>query len=132
MAAAFADAGDQQAALDCYAKALVLASELGERHAQAESHQGIGAAHLALGQSRSAVDDYRLALKLSREIADPVQAGRALYGLGCALLETEGAAAAGDHWREALALFEATGRPEADEVRARLSATQESLGGTDR
>jgi tetratricopeptide (TPR) repeat protein len=128
MAAAFAAAGHDQAALNCYEKALVLGSELGERHVQAVSHQGIGAVHVALGRCLSAVDDFRIALKLSQEIADPVQEAQALYGLGCALAETEGAAAAGKIWRAALAIFEAAGRLEADDVRARLSALSREPG----
>lgn len=74
-----------------------------------------------MGQYLSAADDFRAALKLSQDIADPVYEAHALHGLGRAVLHTEGAAAAREHWRAALALFEAMGRQEADEVRARLS-----------
>jgi tetratricopeptide (TPR) repeat protein/DNA-binding SARP family transcriptional activator len=128
MAAAFAHAGDNREALGQYEKALALATDLAERHAQATAHLGIGAVRLAMGQYLTAADDYRAALKLSQEIADPVQEGHAHYGLGCALLETEGAGAAVSQWREALALFEATGRPEADDLRARLPPATGDLG----
>ena len=122
LAATFAYTGDQHAALSHYEKGLALGIDLAERHAQATSHLGIGAAHLAMGLCLPAADDYRVALKLSREIADPVQEGQALYGLGRALQAAGDAAAARDHWQTALSLFEATRRPEADDVRARLSA----------
>jgi DNA-binding SARP family transcriptional activator/tetratricopeptide (TPR) repeat protein len=122
MAHAFADAGDSRAALEQYEKALVLGTELGERHAQATSYLGIGAVRLAMGHYLSAADDYRAALKLSQDIADPVHNGHALYGLGRAVLHTEGIMAAREHWRAALTLFEATDRPEAEDVRARLSS----------
>jgi tetratricopeptide (TPR) repeat protein/DNA-binding SARP family transcriptional activator len=122
MAAAFADAGDSQDALDQFEKALALATEMVERHAQATSHLGIGAIRLAMGHYLSAADDYRAALKLSQDIADPVHEGRALHGLGCSVLHTEGTMAARKHWRAALTLFEATGSPDGDEVRVRLSA----------
>ena len=122
MAAAFADTGEHQAAVGYYEKALTLATELAERHAQATSHLGIGAVRLAMSRYSAAVDDYRVALKLSREIADPVQEGQALYGLGCALQASNDSDAARDYWRAALTLFEATGSPEADDVRTRLSA----------
>jgi len=123
MAAAFAAAGDHLAALGHYEKALALASELAEPHSQAVSHLGIGEIRLAMGHSQSAADDYRAALKLSQEIADPGMEGHALYGLGCALHDAESAAAACEHWRAALVIFEATGNPEADEVRTRLEAS---------
>lgn len=121
MAAAFSHAGDHQTAIGYFEKALALGLELAERHAQATSHLGIGVIHLAAGQYLSAADDYRAALKLSQDIADPVHEAHALYGLGRAVLHTEGTMAARECWRRALALFEATGRPEAHEVRARLS-----------
>jgi tetratricopeptide (TPR) repeat protein len=123
LAATFADAGDSQAALGQYEKALVLATELAERHAQVISHLGIGAVRLAMGHYLSAADDYRAALKLSQDIADPVHEGHALYGLGRAVLHTEGMVVARAHWQAALTLFETAGSPQADDVRARLSAS---------
>jgi len=122
MAAAFAAAGDSQEALDQYEKALALGTELGERHTQIVSHLGIGEVRLATGRYFSAADDFRAALKLSQSIADPVSEGHALYGLGRSFLHTEGPTAAREHLLAALALFEASGRPESDDVRAQLSA----------
>jgi tetratricopeptide (TPR) repeat protein/DNA-binding SARP family transcriptional activator len=128
MAAAFARTGNHQAAVGYYEKALALGIDLAERHAQATSHLGIGVVHLAMGQYLSAADDHRAALKLSQDIADPVHEAHALCGLGRAVLHTEGVTAAREYWREALALFEAAGRPEADEVRALLSAPPDKPG----
>ena len=122
MAAAFSRTGNHGTAVDYYEKALALGIGLAERHAQAISHLGIGAVHLAMSHYLSAADDYRAALKLSQDIAAPVHEGHALLGLGRAVLRTEGTAAAHAQWRAALALLEATGEPEADEARALLSA----------
>jgi hypothetical protein len=44
------------------------------------------------------------------------------------VLHTEGVTAAREYWREALALFEAAGRPDADEVRALLSSPPDKPG----
>jgi tetratricopeptide (TPR) repeat protein/DNA-binding SARP family transcriptional activator len=128
MADALARSGDHQSAIGHYERALALGFELAERRAQATSHLGIGAVRLAMGQYPTAADDYQAALKLSQDIADPVLEGHALYGLGHVAASTEGAPAARRHWRAALARFEVAGRPEADEVRARLLAEPGSPG----
>jgi DNA-binding SARP family transcriptional activator/tetratricopeptide (TPR) repeat protein len=122
MAAAFAGAGDSQDALEQYEKALSLATEISERHTQIVSHLGIGGVRLVTGQHLAAADDFRAALRLSQDIADPVSEGRALYGLGRALLHTEGPAVAQEHLLAALALFDASGRPDSEDVRAQLSS----------
>jgi hypothetical protein len=76
-----------------------------------------------VGYYLTAADDYRAALKLSKDVADPINEAHALYGLGSAVLHTEGTLAAREYWRAVLALFEATGRPEADDVRFRLAVS---------
>ena len=67
---------------------------------------------------------YAAALTLAAEAADRYEQARAHDGLGCAY-QAEGAMAqARRHWREALARYSDLGAPEADRVRARLSASE--------
>jgi tetratricopeptide (TPR) repeat protein len=123
MAATFADASDQPAALSQYERALALGSELSEPYLLAASSLGIGSVHLRLGSYAAAADDYRTAAELSRQIGDPQQEADSLYGLGCALLQTDGKVAGREPLLRALVLFQGLDSPQASDVRARLQAS---------
>jgi hypothetical protein len=58
------------------------------------------------------------ALRLASEADAPLEQARAHSGLACACQASGESAQARHHWREALARYEASGAPEADEIRA--------------
>ncbi|HUD39197.1 MAG TPA: tetratricopeptide repeat protein [Streptosporangiaceae bacterium] len=108
----------------CLAEALRICRQTGDVPRQALALSGLGEVMLATGRPAVARQRYAAALTLAAEAADRYEQARAHDGLGCAY-QAEGAMAqARRHWREALARYSDLGAPEADRVRARLSASE--------
>jgi DNA-binding SARP family transcriptional activator/Tfp pilus assembly protein PilF len=104
-------------------RALALFREIHDRSGETGALNGLGAALLAAGQADQARTEHIAAITLATQTGDSYQQARAHNGLGNADEATGNPSQARDHWQQALALHSDLGDPEADEVRAQLSAT---------
>ena len=105
--------------------ALRLYRDLGDPGGQAKSLNGLGEAARAAGDPRDALTAHAEAHTHAGKIGHQHEQARACAGLARAHHDLGDADQAREQWRQALALYEELGVPEADEVRAHLSA----LGG---
>src|SRR6185312_11983230 len=122
LGAALLAASDYPLAAQTLGQALVIFCELGDRGAQAQIHNDLGAVHHAQSRLQQASDSHRLALGLAREIGSSWDEGHALAGLGrCALAEGDlSGAAAG--LRQARDIFAGIGAAETAGLAAELTA----------
>jgi tetratricopeptide (TPR) repeat protein len=102
--------------------ALVLYRETGNRSGEADALNSLGEVLLATGQPGHARIQHTTALGLAGHIGDKYQRARAHDGLGRAHHATGDLDQACHHWQQALTLYTGLGAPEAEEVRARLTA----------
>ncbi|GGS60077.1 AfsR/SARP family transcriptional regulator [Actinokineospora fastidiosa] len=114
--------GDHDTALAHLRQALAIAREVGDRCEECTVLNDLGTVHLAVGDPEEALAAHRAALDLALAIPDRYQQGRAHHGIGAALGRDDRA-----HWRRALEIYADLGVPEADEVRAALSAGTVSI-----
>ncbi|WP_165978702.1 AfsR/SARP family transcriptional regulator [Actinomadura darangshiensis] len=102
---------------------------------QVEDHWGIsrtlwalGLAYRDLGRLEEAEDHSRRALDAARAIGNRLGEGFALLNLGKIRNDAGDTLAAHRLWRQALTIFEQLGAPQADRVRARLTAANGAQG----
>jgi tetratricopeptide (TPR) repeat protein len=109
-------------AADYHGQALALFRETANRNGEAAALNGLGGALAAAGQHGQARVQYAAALELAGQLGDQNQRARAHDGLARAWLAAGDADQARHHWQEALTRYADQGVPEADAVRARLTA----------
>jgi DNA-binding SARP family transcriptional activator len=114
--------GDHEQALTFCQQALPLLQRSGDHASQAGTWDSIGYAHHNLGNHPQAIADYEAALRLARSAGAKGTEATILSHLGDALHATASYVAARDVLRQALAIFDQLGRPEADEIRAKLDS----------
>ena len=124
--------GCYQQAIDRHQEALALFREIGERSGEAEALNGLGEVFLATGRPGDARAQHTAALGLASQIGEKYQQARAHNGLACAHHATGDPCQAHHHWQEALTLYTDLGTPEAAQVRAQLTTTDEDGRRTDR
>jgi DNA-binding SARP family transcriptional activator len=116
-----------QQAADHLEQAVSVFRTTGDLAGEAEALNGLGELALATGQPGHAGTQYAAALGMAVRAGDVYQQARAHQGLG------DAGRAAGDrhqarpHWREALTLYTSLGTPEADDVRAQLTAAHATM-----
>ena len=115
--------GDPQQALIHCEQALVVFTQLDDKHGQANTWDSLAAAHHRLGQLDQAATCYRQAWHLLHELGNRRAEADALAGLAEVLQAAGDTSAARVAWQDALELFTDLGQPEADQIRARLAAT---------
>jgi tetratricopeptide (TPR) repeat protein len=103
-------------------QAVPLLQESGDQESEAGTWDSIGYAHHNLGSYRQAIADYETALRLARSSGDKGTEAVVLDHLGDALHATASDDAARDALEQALVIFGQLGRPEADEIRAKLNS----------
>ncbi|CAL9335335.1 hypothetical protein SUDANB2_00159 [Streptomyces sp. enrichment culture] len=120
--------GDHRRAVALCWYALTLHGEVGNLRWQAATWNTLGYAHHGLGDDRTATTCYRYAIGLFRHLQDTPNEAGTLARLGDVLHSTGETARARTAWQHALITLEALGRPEADEVRARLQGLDRPAG----
>ena len=111
-----------QQAVEHLQRALELFRETGNQHGETVALNGLGRAFLAAGQNENARDYYSAALGKADQAGHAHEQACAHNGLGNVYLASGDMPQARHHWQQALALYTALGIPEADHVRAQLSA----------
>jgi tetratricopeptide (TPR) repeat protein len=114
--------GDNEAAVVACRQALALAEELGDEQQQAATWDSIGFAYHRMGRFAEAVSAYQRAADLLQELGDRFSQATALRHLGDVHVEAGDPAAAETVWRRALSLLEKLNHPDAEQIRARLTA----------
>ena len=112
-----------QQARDYHQQALTLCRQTGNRSAEAEALNGLGAVLRAEGEASHAIQHHCDALGVASEIGDQYEQARAHDGIGHGYQASGEPGQATAHWQEAVSLFSALGSPEADQVRARITAS---------
>ncbi len=115
-------------AADYLRQGLALSREMGDRSAEANALNGLGEMFLATGQPELAYAQHATSLGLASQIGEKYEQARACNGLGHACLASGDPGQARHHWREALALYTVLAVPEADQVRAQLTASNSQRG----
>jgi tetratricopeptide (TPR) repeat protein/DNA-binding XRE family transcriptional regulator len=114
--------GHSELAIDYLQQAKAVARENKDLFGEAEALNRLGEVYLAtsrLGQARTA---HSRALGLAGQAGDKFEQARAHAGLARSHQPAGDPARARDHWHQALALYTELGTPEADQIRAQLSA----------
>jgi DNA-binding SARP family transcriptional activator/Tfp pilus assembly protein PilF len=111
-----------QQAAGHHQRALALSREIGDRSGEASALNRIGEAFVATSQPDRARSQHASALALASKIGDKYQQARAHHGLARAHNAGSEPEQARDHWQRALTLYTYLGVPEADQVRAELTA----------
>jgi tetratricopeptide (TPR) repeat protein len=114
--------GHSQEAASHLQAALALNRKSGDRSSEADTLNSLGEALLATGQPGHARTQHTTALGVADQIGDKHQQARAHDGLGWAHHATGNLDTARSHWHAALGLYAELGVPEADQVRAQLTA----------
>lgn len=114
--------GRSRQAAEHHQQALALFRELGDRAGEAEVLNGVGETLYATGDLQEARDQHAAALTLATEIGDRYEQARAHNGFAHAHHASGDTDQARHHWREALALYTDLGVPDADDIRAHLTA----------
>jgi DNA-binding SARP family transcriptional activator len=109
-------------------QALVLYRETGDRTGEAEALNSLGEVLLAAGDPGRARSQHATALGLAGQIGDEYEQARAHDGLARAHQASGNPAQAWRHWQQALARYSDLGVPEADRVRAQLTAARDGPG----
>ena len=105
-----------------HSAALAVARQIGDQHEQARACNGLGASLLDRGLPDQARPQYAAALALASQSGDRYEQARALDGLAHSYLAAGDPGQALQHWRRALDRYADLGLPEADAVRAELTA----------
>ena len=114
--------GRSPAAIDHHEQSLVLFRDTGDPAGQAKALDGLGEALLAGGRAAEACARHSAALELARQLDDRYEQARAHAGLGHAHQALGDLGQAVRCWQQALALYTDLGTPEAEQIRARLTA----------
>jgi DNA-binding SARP family transcriptional activator/tetratricopeptide (TPR) repeat protein len=104
-------------------QALSLFRETSDKAGEAEALNGSGELLLATGQPGDARAQHAAALVLTSQIGDKYEQARAHDGLARCYQATDDSGRVVRHWQEALALYSYLEAPEAEQVRAHLTAT---------
>jgi tetratricopeptide (TPR) repeat protein len=115
-----------QQAAGFHRQALAILSELGDRSGEAEARNSLGEALSGAGLPEQARTEHHGALAVARHIGDKYEQARAHNGLANASYATGDRHQAWYDWQQALALYTDLGTPEAGQVRAQLTATQDA------
>ncbi len=105
-------------------RALGLFRDIGDRSGEAKALTGLGSISLAAGRAARARAQCATALDLASQIGDKYEKARAAAGLARSCQAVGDSVQADGHWRQALALYASLGAPEADQLRAQLSAAR--------
>jgi tetratricopeptide (TPR) repeat protein/DNA-binding XRE family transcriptional regulator len=114
--------GHSQLGIDYLQQAKAVARQSKDLFGEAEALNGLGEAYSAAsvpGQARTA---HSRALDLAGQTGDRFEQARAHAGLARSHQAAGDSARALHHWHEALALYTELGTPEADQIRAQISA----------
>jgi tetratricopeptide (TPR) repeat protein len=114
--------GDYQQALTCCQQALSLHQELDNHAGQATTWDSLGYAHHHLGHHTQAVTCYQHALDLYHDLGNRFEEATTLSHLGDTHHTTGNDQAARDAWQHALTILDNLDHPDADTVRAKLTA----------
>ena len=114
--------GDHEQALAAAERALRLNEEIADRFSDADTWDVLGHANRGLGRHEESVACYERAAGLYRELGHRWAEAETLAHLGDAHRAAGTVQAAQDNWRRARGIFDELGHPDADAVRAKLSA----------
>jgi tetratricopeptide (TPR) repeat protein/DNA-binding XRE family transcriptional regulator len=117
--------GHPQEASSYLQESLALYREMGNRPGEADALNGLGEIQLANGQPGHARTQHTAALALASQIGGKYQQARAYHGLGNAEHTGGNIGKARRHWNQALALHTSLGTPEAGQIQAQLTATED-------
>src|SRR5579863_8345108 len=115
-------AGHHALALSYCQQAIDLQRELGDNLCEAGTWDSLGYAHHHLGQYPDAIACYRRALEFCQEVGHRRNQAEILDHLAETQQASGDAAAARESWRQALGLLNELNHPDADRIRARLTA----------
>ncbi|GAA0915571.1 BTAD domain-containing putative transcriptional regulator [Virgisporangium aurantiacum] len=115
--------GDYQQALVHCEEALDLLKQFGKRHEQATVTHTLGLVQHRLRNYREARRSFELALSLFRQLGDRMGEAETLASLGDTWLAEPDVEQARAAWSAALAILDEFGHPDANEVRAKLTAS---------
>ncbi|MGH3911339.1 MAG: ATP-binding protein, partial [Pseudonocardiaceae bacterium] len=122
----YREQGHPQQALDHHQQALALVRGNGDRASEAQILNGLGEAHHDHGQPHEAHTQHTTALTLATEIGDCYEQARAHHGLAHTHHTTGDYDQARHHWHHALTLFTDLDVPDAEDVRAHLTALDQT------
>ena len=108
-------------------QALALSRETGARSAEIDALNSLGEVSLATGDHDQARIHHFGALALANRAGDTYLQARAHIGMGNAHHTGRDLEQACYHWRQALTIYAEIGAPEADQVRARLTAAESAI-----
>jgi DNA-binding SARP family transcriptional activator len=114
--------GDYRRALTWCQRGLALQRQIGDRHEQAFTLDSIGFAQHHLGRHGEAVRRFEEAIALWRDLGDRFYEADTTARLGDTHLAAGAPEAARTAWQRALAIFEDLDHPDAEGLRAKLSA----------
>jgi DNA-binding SARP family transcriptional activator/tetratricopeptide (TPR) repeat protein len=114
--------GRYQQAADYHQQALTLFRQVGDRSGEANTLNGLGELFLAVGRPDDSRTHHTMALGEARDIGDRYEQARAYDGLAQARQAEGDDDEAGRYWQLALAIYAQLGTPEADQVRAKMTA----------
>ncbi|MDQ3886966.1 MAG: tetratricopeptide repeat protein [Actinomycetota bacterium] len=118
--------GHYEQAAEHHQQAIALFRETGHQAGEVEALNSVGETHYAAGHHDQAHAHHTAALTLATQISDRYELARAHNGLAHIHHATGELDQARDHWHEALALYTNLGVPDADEVRAHLTALNQA------
>ncbi|WP_189220899.1 ATP-binding protein, partial [Streptomyces ruber] len=114
--------GNRPRAMEQHRRALDLARQTGYRAVEAEALNGLGETLQMSGQAVQARTWHADALAMAEAIGDRYEQARAHQGIAATHHTTNDLHLARRHWQDALSLYCDLGVPEADTIRAQLSA----------
>lgn len=117
---AYGDLGDRVRAFEHHEAALAIADRPRTRVLRPEVLVGLGRTHRAFGENDAAVRAFSEVVAVAGDADAPLRAV-ALQELGELSAERGDVPGAREHWRRAVEVFAGLGRPEADELRAKLA-----------
>jgi DNA-binding SARP family transcriptional activator/tetratricopeptide (TPR) repeat protein len=120
-----AQLGNYRRALVCCGQALAAIQEVGERNWEAGTWDSLGLAHRGLGNVEQATMCYRRALDMYRQLGDRYNEAGTLASLGDTYAAARDLDAARRTWQAALDIFDELNHPDAEVVRAKLTAGAE-------
>ena len=118
--------GRHDEALERHREAIALALKIGDRGLEAEMLNNLGETLKEASQPEEALTTYQSAFALSTEIGNSYQAARALDGMAQILHSVGRLQDARRHWQQAVRIYTDLGVPDAEAVRACLTALDDS------
>lgn len=114
--------GDPEQALHAAEQALRLNEEIADRYGNADTWDVLGHAHRGLGHHEESIACYERAAELYQDLGHRWAEAETIARLGDTHRAAGAAEAAHDNWSRALTILDELGHPDADAVRAKLSA----------